>query len=36
MPFLRAIAGPDGIDATVREVELGDPGRRSRSRACGW
>ena len=25
MPFLRAIAGPDGIDRTVREVELGDP-----------
>ncbi len=25
MPFLKAIAGPDGIDATVREIELGDP-----------
>ncbi len=25
MPVLRAIAGPDGIDRTVREVELGDP-----------
>jgi len=25
MPFLRATAGPDGIDSTVREVELGDP-----------
>jgi fatty acid amide hydrolase 2 len=25
MPFLRVTAGPDGIDATAREVELGDP-----------
>jgi fatty acid amide hydrolase 2 len=25
MPVLRAIAGPDGEDETVREVELGDP-----------
>jgi fatty acid amide hydrolase 2 len=25
MPFLRAIAGPDGVDTTVRAVELGDP-----------
>ena len=25
MPFLRTIAGPDGEDETVREVELGDP-----------
>ena len=25
MPSLRAVAGPDGVDATVREVELGDP-----------
>jgi fatty acid amide hydrolase 2 len=25
MPVLRAIAGPDGEDATVRAVELGDP-----------
>ena len=25
MPFLRTIAGPDGEDLTVREVELGDP-----------
>ena len=25
MPFLRAVAGPDGIDTTVRAVELGDP-----------
>jgi fatty acid amide hydrolase 2 len=25
MPFLRAIAGPNGEDTTVREVELGDP-----------
>lgn len=25
MPFLRATAGPDGIDTTIREVELGDP-----------
>ncbi len=25
MPVLRAIAGPDGEDATVREVDLGDP-----------
>jgi fatty acid amide hydrolase 2 len=25
MPFLRIVAGPDGIDPTVREVELGDP-----------
>lgn len=25
MPFLRAIAGPDGVDQTVRAVELGDP-----------
>jgi fatty acid amide hydrolase 2 len=25
MPFLRIVAGPDGIDHTVRNVELGDP-----------
>ncbi len=25
MPFLRIVAGPDGVDTTVREVELGDP-----------
>ncbi len=25
MPFLRAVAGPDGIDTTARQVELGDP-----------
>ena len=25
MPFLRIVAGPDGIDRTVREAELGDP-----------
>jgi fatty acid amide hydrolase 2 len=25
MPLLRLIAGPDGIDRTVREIELGDP-----------
>lgn len=25
MPFLAATAGPDGVDLTVREVELGDP-----------
>jgi fatty acid amide hydrolase 2 len=25
MPFLRAVAGGDGIDMTVRDVELGDP-----------
>ena len=25
MPALRAIAGPDGLDTTVREVELGNP-----------
>ncbi len=25
MPFLRIVAGPDGLDTTVREVELGDP-----------
>jgi fatty acid amide hydrolase 2 len=25
MPVLRAIAGPDGEDGTVRDVELGDP-----------
>ena len=25
MPFLRAVAGPDGEDLTVREAELGDP-----------
>ncbi len=25
MPFLRAVAGPDGLDMTAREVELGDP-----------
>jgi fatty acid amide hydrolase 2 len=25
MPVLRVVAGPDGIDETVREVELGDP-----------
>jgi fatty acid amide hydrolase 2 len=25
MPFLRAIAGRDGVDMTVRDVELGDP-----------
>jgi len=25
MPVLRAIAGPDGEDATVRPIELGDP-----------
>ena len=29
MPVLRTIAGPDGIDATVRDVELGDPGEVS-------
>ena len=29
MPFLRAIAGPDGDDASVREIELGDPGEVS-------
>jgi fatty acid amide hydrolase 2 len=34
MPFLRAVAGPDGEDTTVRGVELGDPAQRSRSRAC--
>ncbi len=26
MPFLRIVAGPDGVDPSVREVELGDPG----------
>jgi fatty acid amide hydrolase 2 len=25
MPFLRIVAGPDGVDETVRDVELGDP-----------
>jgi fatty acid amide hydrolase 2 len=25
MPFLRAVAGRDGLDMTVRDVELGDP-----------
>jgi fatty acid amide hydrolase 2 len=25
MPFLRVVAGPDGVDATAREVELHDP-----------
>jgi fatty acid amide hydrolase 2 len=25
MPVLRIIAGPDGVDETVRDVELGDP-----------
>ena len=25
MPFLRLVSGPDGVDETVREVELGDP-----------
>ena len=25
MPFLRIVAGPDGVDGTVRDVELGDP-----------
>ena len=25
MPFLRIVAGPDGIDRTVHEAELGDP-----------
>jgi fatty acid amide hydrolase 2 len=25
MPFLRIVAGPDGTDDTVREIELGDP-----------
>ena len=25
MPVLRAIAGPDGVDTTVRDAELGDP-----------
>jgi fatty acid amide hydrolase 2 len=25
MPFVRAVAGPDGEDRTVRDVELGDP-----------
>ena len=25
MPFLRIVAGPDGQDRTVRDVELGDP-----------
>ncbi len=25
MPVLRIIAGPDGVDGTVRDVELGDP-----------
>jgi fatty acid amide hydrolase 2 len=25
MPFLRTVAGPDGADSTVHEVELGDP-----------
>jgi fatty acid amide hydrolase 2 len=25
MPVLRTIAGPDGVDANTREVELGDP-----------
>ena len=29
MPLLRTIAGPDGIDATVRDAELGDPGEVS-------
>ena len=29
MPFLRAIAGPDGIDQTVHEAELGDPAQVS-------
>ena len=29
MPVLRAIAGPDGVDTTVRAAELGDPGEVS-------
>ena len=29
MPFLRIVAGPDGVDRTVRDVELGDPERVS-------
>jgi fatty acid amide hydrolase 2 len=29
MPFLRAVAGPDGEDTTVRGVELGDPAQIS-------
>ena len=29
MPALRAIAGPDGIDQTVHEAELGDPAQVS-------
>ena len=36
MPFLRAIAGPDGIDAHRARGRARRPGRRSRSRACGW
>ncbi len=29
MPFLRAVAGPDGLDQTVHEPNLGDPGEVS-------
>ncbi len=29
MPFLRIVAGPDGVDGTARDVRLGDPGEVS-------
>ena len=35
MPFLRVVAGPDGVDGTARECSSATR-PRSRSRGFGW